>query len=81
MEIMTEAHKLVPGDLCDMRVLHGAGATAIPASAEAVCAEFPVKDRVRIVFASIGTVTMPSQHPVSGLHPTARSAPWPDRHG
>ena len=65
MEIMTEAHKLIPGDLCDTdgdisRVLRGAGATAIPAYAEVVCVEFPHKDRVRIVFASLGTVTMPS---------------------
>jgi hypothetical protein len=54
--------------------VHGAGATAIPAYAEVVCVEFPDKDRVRIVFASLGTVTMPSQYLVIGVRPTARSA-------
>src|SRR3984893_10871616 len=33
----------IPGDLCDTRVLHGAGATAIPAYVEVVCVEFPDK--------------------------------------
>ena len=46
MEIMTEAHKLISGDLCYIdsdtaRMLHGAGATAILACAEVVCVEFP----------------------------------------
>jgi hypothetical protein len=58
MEIITEAHKLIPGDLCDTdgdiaRALRGAGATAIPAYAEVVCVEFPDKNRVRIVFPSL----------------------------
>jgi hypothetical protein len=63
MEIMTEAHTLIPGDLCDTdgdiaRVLRCGGATAIPAHAEVVCVEFPDKDRVRIVFPGLRTVTM-----------------------
>jgi len=83
MEIMTEVHKLVSGDLCDTdgdiaRVLQGAGATAIPAFAEVVCVEFPDKDCVRIVFASLGTVTMPSQYLVPVMHIQQPVAPLPE---
>jgi hypothetical protein len=83
MEIMTEARKLVPGDLCDTdgdiaRVLHGAGARAIPAFAEILCVEFPDKDRVRVVFASLGAVTMPSQYLVPVVYVQQPVAPLPE---
>lgn len=66
MEIMTEAHKLIPGDLCDTdgdiaRVLRGAWSTAIPTYAEIGCVEFPDKDRVP----HPGHASYPSAYPRS----------------